>query len=104
MEKVKPGFLLSSMCVFPKALIAIYVYASESSRFILLENGIGYYAMTQRFEIYFIKVFYVIEVFQFIEVYFISQYLLNFCSDLYNTCYVLKEYDEVFQMDINKLL
>ena len=46
MEKVKPGFLLSSMCVFPKALIAIYVYASESSRFILLENGIGYYAMT----------------------------------------------------------
>ena len=29
-----------------KALIAIYVYASESSRFVVLENGIGYYAMT----------------------------------------------------------
>ena len=29
-----------------KAVIAIYVYASESSRFALLENGISYYAMT----------------------------------------------------------
>ena len=30
----------------PKAVTAIYVYASESSRFALLENGVGYYAMT----------------------------------------------------------
>ena len=30
----------------PKAVIAIYVYASESSCFALLENGNGYYAMT----------------------------------------------------------
>ena len=29
-----------------KAVIAIYVYASESSRFVLLKNGVGYYAMT----------------------------------------------------------
>ena len=29
-----------------KAVIAIYVYASESSPVALLENGIGYYAMT----------------------------------------------------------
>ena len=29
-----------------KAVIAIYVYTSESSRFTLLENGIGYSAMT----------------------------------------------------------
>ena len=29
-----------------KAVIAIYVYASESSRFPLLENGVGYYAMS----------------------------------------------------------
>ena len=29
-----------------KVVIAIYVYASERSRFVLLENGIGYYAMT----------------------------------------------------------
>ena len=29
-----------------KAVIAVYVYAFESSRFALLENGIGYYAMT----------------------------------------------------------
>ena len=28
-----------------KAVIAIYVYASESSCFALLENGVGYYAM-----------------------------------------------------------
>ena len=30
----------------PKAVIAIYVYASEISCFPLLENGNGYYAMT----------------------------------------------------------
>ena len=29
-----------------KAVIAVYVYAFESSCFALLENGIGYYAMT----------------------------------------------------------
>ena len=28
-----------------KAVIAIYVYAFERSRFVLLENDIGYYAM-----------------------------------------------------------
>ena len=28
-----------------KAVIAIYVYACESSPFALLENGVGYYAM-----------------------------------------------------------
>ena len=30
--------------------IAIYVYASESSHFALLKNGIGYYAMTLSLE------------------------------------------------------
>ena len=30
----------------PKAVIAIYVYASESSCFALLENGVGYSAIT----------------------------------------------------------
>ena len=29
-----------------KAVIPIYVYAPESSRFALLENGLGYYAIT----------------------------------------------------------
>ena len=29
-----------------KAVIAIFVYASKSSRFAILENSIGYYAMT----------------------------------------------------------
>ena len=29
-----------------KAAIAVYVYVFESSRFTLLENSIGYYAMT----------------------------------------------------------
>ena len=33
-----------------KAVIAVYVYAFESSRFALLENGIGYYAMTYSLE------------------------------------------------------
>ena len=28
-----------------KAVIAIYVFPPESSRFALLENGVGYYAM-----------------------------------------------------------
>ena len=30
------------------AIIAVYVYAFESSRFALLENGIGYNAMTHK--------------------------------------------------------
>ena len=28
------------------SVIAIYVYASESTRFALLRNGVGYYAIT----------------------------------------------------------
>ena len=28
-----------------EVVVAIYVYASESSRFGLLQNGVGYYAM-----------------------------------------------------------
>ena len=57
-----------------KAVVAIYVYASESSRLTVLENDS------------------------------IPQYLVNCCSDSYKTYYFLKEYDEVLQMDINKLL
>ena len=33
-----------------KAVIGTYVYASKSSRFTLLENDIGYYAMTLSLE------------------------------------------------------
>ena len=29
-----------------ESVITIYVYVSESSRFALLENGVGYYAIT----------------------------------------------------------
>ena len=29
---------------------------------------------------------------------------MNYCSDPYEIYYFLKEHDEVFQMDINKLL
>ena len=36
--------------------------------------------------------------------YFIPQYLVNCCSESYKTYYFLKEHDEVFQLDINKLL
>ena len=34
----------------PKTVKAIYVYASESSRFALLENGVGCYAMIYSLE------------------------------------------------------
>ena len=34
----------------PKAVIQIYVYESERSPFVLLENGVGYYAMTSSLE------------------------------------------------------
>ena len=33
-----------------KTVIAVYVYAFESSHFTLLENGIGYYAMKYSLE------------------------------------------------------
>ena len=33
-----------------KAIISVYVYAYESSRFALLENDIGYYAMIYSLE------------------------------------------------------
>ena len=33
-----------------KAVIAVCVYAFESSRFVVLGNGIGYYAMTYSLE------------------------------------------------------
>ena len=38
--------LLADVSKKSKAIIALHVYASESSPFALLENGIGYYAMT----------------------------------------------------------
>ena len=47
---------LCPFCIFcwcqqkTKAVIAVYVYAFESSRFALLKNGIGYYAMTYSLE------------------------------------------------------
>ena len=37
---------LADVSKISKAVIAIYVYASESSRFALLENGIVYYALS----------------------------------------------------------
>ena len=37
--------ILADISKKSKAFIAIYVYASESSYFTLLENGVGYYAM-----------------------------------------------------------
>ena len=49
---LKLSKIVSSLQIFAdvskksKAVIAIYVYASESSRFALLENGVGYFAMT----------------------------------------------------------
>ena len=51
-ERVNLSKSVSFLQLFPdiskksKAVIAIYVYASESSCFALLENGVGSYAMT----------------------------------------------------------
>ena len=52
----KNGFICLGFCLFlqffvdtskiNEAVVAIYVYVSESSHFALLENGIRYYAMT----------------------------------------------------------
>ena len=43
-------FFFANVSKKSKAVIATYVYASESSRFTLLENDIGYYAVTQSLE------------------------------------------------------
>ena len=46
LSKVVPVLqFLADVSTKSKVVIAIYVYASESSRFALLKNGIGYYAM-----------------------------------------------------------
>ena len=45
------SFLQFSADISKKSIavtVAIYVYASESSPFTLLENGVGYYAMIYR--------------------------------------------------------
>ena len=44
--------IVSFLQFFPyvRTVIAIYVYASESTRFALLENGIGYYLITKSVE------------------------------------------------------
>ena len=86
--------VLADVSEKPKSVMAIYVYAFESSCFALLENGNGYYAMS--------SVSFLLS--QYFFWYFIPQYLMNGCSDPYKTYYFLKELDEVFQMDINKLL
>ena len=44
------AFFFADVSNKSKAVIAVYVYAFESSCFTLLENGIGYYAMTYSLE------------------------------------------------------
>ena len=43
-------FFFSDISNKSKAVIAAYVYASESSHFSILENGIGYYVMAYSLE------------------------------------------------------
>ena len=46
---MSPSWVIVNFCWCQKkskAVTATYVYASESSRFALSENGIGYYAIT----------------------------------------------------------
>ena len=49
-QKLCPFSIFTDVSNKSKAVIAVYVYAFESSRFALLENGIGYYAMTYSLE------------------------------------------------------
>ena len=89
-----------------EAVIVVYVYAFESSRFTPLEKGIGYYAMSYSLEDisvwrWWISLSFADSAFFW---YFIPQYLVNCYSDPYKTYYFLKEHDEVFEMNINKLL
>ena len=87
-----------------KSIKAIYIYASERSRYALSENGIVYYAMTYYFE--------------YISVWS-RRILLNFCwvsiffdilisnissTDPYKPYYFLKECKGNSQMHICKLL
>ena len=85
-----------------KAVIAVYVYASESSRFALLENDFGYY--TYSAENISVDEFCLISAESAIFWYFTPQHLINCCSHPYKTYYFLNEHDEVFEMDLNKLL
>ena len=51
MSKIVPFLqFFANVSKTSKAVVAIYVYASESFHFALLENGVGYYAMTWSLE------------------------------------------------------
>ena len=45
-QKLHPFAFFADISKKSKTVIAIYVYASESSCFTLLENSVGYYAMS----------------------------------------------------------
>ena len=85
---------LCPFCIFfadvskkSKVVIAIYVYASKSYRLPLLENGIGYYAMTFSLEDISVWSSWILknsaECALFL--YFIPRYLVNCCSEPYKS-------------------
>ena len=104
-QKLRPFCTFLLMLGKIKAVIEIYIYPFESSRFALSENGIGCYAMTLEF-----RGFQRLMLMNFVKFllsqHFFGIFLLNIfmdcCSDPYKH-YFLKEHD-VLQMDINKLL
>ena len=70
-----------------KAVIAMYVYASESSRFALLKNIIAYYTMTWSLKDNSVLSCWILQNFcwvsTFIDIFFLN--IVNCCSDPYQT-------------------
>ena len=91
-----------------KTVVAIYVYASESSCFTFLKNGVGYYAIIYSLEDISVWSWWILLNFcwvsTFLEIWFFNVSWTVNILDPYKKYYFLKELDEVFQMDRNKLL
>ena len=89
-----------------EAVIAIYVYASESSRLALLENDVDYYAMTLRLDGIIVWSWWlslnICWVSTFFDILFPSIWWAVAQTPIRH--FFLKEHDEVIHMDINKLL
>ena len=88
-----------------KSAKAVYIYASERSRYALTENGIVHYAMTNCFgDIEGLKSPNFVKLLsQHIFCYFNCQYFLNGGPDPYKLYHFLKECNENFQIHIYKL-
>ena len=89
-----------------KSVKAVYIYASERSRYALSENDFVHYAMTYCFgdieglmSTNFVKLLMSQHIFWYLN----CQYFMNGGSDPYKPYHFLKECNENFQMHIYKL-